>query len=106
MPGLLVGAGVVLIASAIAGWLGRLPPNGIVGIRTSTTRATPEGWYAAHRASAIAIGAAGAALVCGAVVRLLVNSDSSVIIAMVAALVLVCVGTVQAQRAARSRQPQ
>lgn len=49
---------VATIASALfvgIGWLGllgKLPPNGAVGIRTPFTRQNDENWYATHRAAA------------------------------------------------------
>lgn len=50
--------GFVTLSGALLlliGWMslvGRLPPNGLVGIRTPYTRTTPDNWYATHRAAA------------------------------------------------------
>jgi uncharacterized membrane protein len=55
-----MGLALVLVTVAAAlfigvGWLsllGKLPPNGAVGIRTPFTRESDDNWYATHRAAA------------------------------------------------------
>ena len=102
MPASLAVAGVLLFGSAVAGWFGRLPPNGFVGIRTRTTQATREGWYAAHRVSAAAFGTAGLVLICASLVSpSFVEREVAVATSLATSIVLVCVGGVQGQLAAR-----
>lgn len=53
--------GILLTVAALAGFamaflgymglLGKLPPNGYAGIRTSFTMATSENWYDTHKAA-------------------------------------------------------
>jgi uncharacterized membrane protein len=44
--------GVLLAAIGWLGWLQRLPPNHIAGIRTPFTMRSPENWYRTHHAAA------------------------------------------------------
>jgi uncharacterized membrane protein len=48
----LVVAALVMVVSGVLGLIGRLPPNGVIGIRTRFTRASDANWYAVHRAGA------------------------------------------------------
>lgn len=59
MPLLHALLGVLLLASAWAQRTDRIPRNGVIGMRTSATMASDAAWYAAHRASAWAVGVAG-----------------------------------------------
>ena len=46
---------IAAVALVVLGWLGligKLPPNGVAGIRTPFTRASDANWYATHRAAA------------------------------------------------------
>ncbi len=61
---LMVGAGLMIISIARRASDGRLGPNAIAGIRTRTTRSSPEAWLAAHQAGermTVLAGWAGAA---------------------------------------------
>jgi uncharacterized membrane protein len=49
--GLLTLAGILFIVLGWLGWLEKLPPNGVAGIRTRYTRASHENWYATHHAA-------------------------------------------------------
>lgn len=63
---LLAGLALVVGATGLLGLLGRLPGNGVLGVRTPETRSAPEAWRVANTAAGPAFLAAGAALALGA----------------------------------------
>ncbi len=53
MPIALLVATIGALVVTVVGWygmVGKLPPNAFAGIRTPYTHASPERWYAVHRA--------------------------------------------------------
>ena len=64
---LLVGLALVVGATGLLGLLGRLPGNGVLGVRTPETRRSPEAWLVANKAAGPGFLAAGVALGLGAV---------------------------------------
>ena len=108
-----LGAGLVLIAvgvSLIAVWwairVGRLGRNRLAGIRTKAVMASDEAWRAAHDAGGWSIGLAGAATVVVGIGLALVQPSpgrTSLLVNAyaVALFVLVVIGGMQGDRAAR-----
>lgn len=84
----------------------RLKRNKLVGMRTKTTMASDTAWYAAQRAGAWSVAVAGV-VVLGTGVWLLVarpgdeGGTTAVLGSTVAVLVVVVIGGLQAQRAAK-----
>ncbi|SRR5690606_1549594 len=119
MPGLLIalttGAGLVVIAVslvmlAVMATAPGFGPNMGIGIRTRATKSSPEAWRAGHVAARPWLIVAGAVALAVAVADLVlvaagVSADVILIVAMstyAGALVLVVVGALRANRAARS----
>ena len=48
---LLAGLALVIAGTGVAALVGRLPGNGVLGVRTPETRRSPEAWELANRAA-------------------------------------------------------
>ena len=68
---LMAGAGVLIISIARRAADGRMGPNAVAGIRTRTTRSSPEAWQAAHQAGLHTTVLAGWASVAAAIIALI-----------------------------------
>ncbi|HVE93782.1 MAG TPA: SdpI family protein [Acidimicrobiales bacterium] len=92
---------------AYLGATGRLPRNRWAGMRTKATMASDESWAAGHRASAPATAVAGVLTLVAGVADAVTSFDyitqRRVTLAVgVVILVIVCIGGIQADRAARA----
>ncbi|HVM35922.1 MAG TPA: SdpI family protein [Actinomycetota bacterium] len=101
----LVAAGIVLIFAALRGRVGRLPRNGLLGIRLPSTMRSDAAWDAAHRASWLATFLAGFVALGGGLALTLAAVEGSVAVPSTTSsiLILLLIGTIQADRAARNR---
>ncbi|MFN3339014.1 MAG: SdpI family protein [Dietzia sp.] len=100
---LLVGFALVVGVTGLLGLLGRLPGNGVLGVRTPETRRSPEAWTLANRAAGPALlgsslmlllGALGVGLIGGWVGGLVV------VVALLGSLALLSVAGLAGSRAA------
>ncbi|PAY22458.1 hypothetical protein CEY15_13675 [Dietzia natronolimnaea] len=62
----LAGLALVVGVTGLLGSLGRLPGNGVLGVRTPETRRSPEAWTLANRAAGPALIGSGLTLLLGA----------------------------------------
>lgn len=100
----IIGAGFLWLSWIMAS--GRLPRNGLVGMRTKATMASDTAWNASHRASAWAVAVAGVILLAAGFWLLLTRPSPSVernvvLATCLAILVVIVVGGVQADRVAK-----
>jgi hypothetical protein len=100
----LIAAGIVLILAALRGREGRLARNGLLGIRLPSTMRSDAAWDAAHRASWLATFLAGTVALGGGLALTLAAVGGSVVLpaATSSILILLLIGTIQADRAARN----
>lgn len=100
---LLVGLALVVGSTGALGLLGRLPGNGVLGVRTPETRRSPEAWNLANRAAAPAFLGSGLVLLLGALGVGLIGSWVGavvVVVALLGALALLNVAGLAGSRAA------
>src|SRR5699024_7169615 len=100
---LLVGLALVLAGTGVAALVGRLPGNGVLGVRTPETRRSPEAWGLANRAAAPSFLGAGLVLLLGALALGLIGGwigGLVVVVSLVASLVLLSVAGLAGARAA------
>jgi hypothetical protein len=96
---LLIGAGALLVALGVGGWIGALPRNRWSGIRTRATMRGEREWQAAHAAGGPWI-AVGGLCVVGAGLAFM-ESNSLWIAAFVVGIALVAIGGVIGHKAAQ-----
>lgn len=102
VPLLSLGAVLLGVAQAIA--TGALPRNGLVGLRTSATRASDRAWAAGHSAARSALTATGVVLLAsglGAVLLALLSVSAGDVVVVAGWLVL-AVGMLVAVRSANA----
>jgi uncharacterized membrane protein len=82
--------GVLLLAVGVALVLKLVPPNSLVGVRTSKTRSSRDVWYTANRSAGINLVIAGLAIVVVvlAVPRLMPDYSEGARVLIIGALVL------------------
>lgn len=100
---LLVGLALVLAGTGVAALVGRLPGNGVLGVRTPETRRSPEAWELANRAAAPSFLGAGLVLLLGALALGLIGGwvgGLVVVVSLVASLALLSVAGLAGARAA------
>ena len=100
---LLVGLALVVGGTGLAGLLGRLPGNGVLGVRTPETRRSPEAWELANRAAGPAFLGSGLVLLLGALALGLIGGwvgGLVVVVAVVGSLALLSVAGLAGARAA------
>ena len=100
---ILVLAAVAAVVVGGAGLAGRLPENGIVGVRTEQTLSDPLLWRTANRVAGPSLVAAGVIFGGGALIGLAMDAPWSyiaVVVAVVAGLFLAGFGALQGARAA------
>lgn len=101
----LIIAGVAIVGAGAMGRAGRLSRQSWIGIRTRTTLASDENWYAAHEAGAGWIMGGGVVMAIGGVLTLFADSeDTAAVFALattVVALVPILIGGLRGQAAAR-----
>lgn len=104
--------GLAVVVLGWLGWLEKLPPNGLAGIRIPYTRRSPENWYATHHAAAPLLIFGGVAIVAAGMAFLPFSlagkvSDglaAGITIALTGVLLMtVLAGTVVGVKSARSR---
>lgn len=104
--------GVAVVALGWLGWLEKLPPNALAGIRIPYTRRSRENWYATHHAAApllifggVAIVAAGMAFLPFSIAGKLSDGLAAAIsLALASVLVITVVtATLFGVKSARSR---
>src|SRR5690606_4586913 len=91
---LLVGLALVVGGTGLAGLLGRLPGNGVLGVRTPETRRSPEAWELANRAAGPAFLGSGLVLLLGALALGLIGGwvgGLVVVVSLLASLALLSV---------------
>ena len=107
---MVVAAVSLIVGGLVVGWVGlrtarnQLPRNWVAGLRTRTTMASDEAWYAGQRAGAGYVVAAGVVGVATGVIALFFSDPvaAAIILGGTALLLgLVVVGGVKGQRAAR-----
>ena len=100
---LLVGLALVAGGTGLLGLLGRLPGNGVLGVRTPETRRSPEAWDLANRAAGPAFLGSGLMLLLGALGVGLIGGwigGLVVVVALLGALALLNVAGLAGSRAA------
>ncbi|HMT49228.1 SdpI family protein [Dietzia sp. UBA5065] len=100
---LLVGLALVVGGTGLLGLLGRLPGNGVLGVRTPETRRSPEAWDLANRAAGPAFLGSGLMLLLGALGVGLIGGwvgGLVVVVALLGGLVLLNVAGLAGSRAA------
>lgn len=100
---LLVGLALVLGGTGVAALVGRLPGNGVLGVRTPETRRSPEAWELANRAAAPAFLGSGLVLLLGALALGLIGGwigGLVVVVSVVGSLALLSVAGLAGARAA------
>lgn len=100
---LLVGLALVLGGTGAAALAGRLPGNGVLGVRTPETRRSPDAWRLANRAAAPAFLGSGLVLLLGALALGLIGGWIGalvVVVAVVGSLALLSVAGLAGARAA------
>lgn len=83
---LLVGLALVVGGTGLLALTGKLPGNGLLGVRTPETRRSPEAWKLANRAAGPAFLASGAALGLGALALGLIDGWVGVLVVVVSVL--------------------
>ena len=101
----LIVGGIAIVGAGAMARAGMLSRQSWVGIRTTTTMASDDAWYAAHAAGATWVMIGGVLMAAGGLVTLFTESeDTAGIVALVTvaiALVPIAVGGVLEQAAAR-----
>ena len=103
----MIAAAIAMIVVTNMAATGKIGPNPGVGIRTTDTRRSPEAWQAAHVAAKPFIQFGALALIaCGCVVFALSSEPTALyglaLVGIVLMLIATLLGTVAANRAARS----
>jgi len=102
----LIIGGVAIVGAGALGKAGRLSRQSIVGIRTKSTMASDEAWFAAHRAGAVWVMAGGVLMALGGVLTILAETEEAAgVVALITAgvgLVPIVIGGVRGNSAARS----
>ncbi|KAA0918300.1 SdpI family protein [Dietzia sp. ANT_WB102] len=99
----LVGLALVLGGTGVAALIGKLPGNGVLGVRTPETRRSPEAWELANRAAAPSFLGSGLVLLLGALALGLIGGwigGLVVVVSIVFALALLSVAGLAGARAA------
>lgn len=108
LAAVMIAAGGVIVWTARAGASGRLKRNYWAGIRTRTTLASDDAWFAAHRAARPPVEAGGWAAAAAGVVVLFLPADPEALIPLtviagaVVMLALIMVGAWRGVRAAKA----
>lgn len=100
---LLVGLALVLAGTGAAALTGRLPGNGVLGVRTPETRRSPEAWELANRAAGPSFLGAGLVLLLGALALGLIGGwvgGLVVVVSLVGSLALLSVAGLAGARTA------
>ena len=101
----LIVGGIVLVAAGAMGRAGRLSRQSWAGLRTKTTMASDEAWYAAHAAGATWVMVGGVLMATGGVVTLFTESeDTAAYVALVTvavALIPIAIAGFRGQAAAQ-----
>lgn len=84
---LLVGFALVVGGTGLAALTGRLPGNGVLGVRTPETRRSPEAWEMANRAAGPAFLGAGLAVLLGTLALGLIGGAVGVLVVVVAVVI-------------------
>ncbi|MEV4347427.1 SdpI family protein [Actinoplanes sp. NPDC049596] len=99
-PIIVMVAGALVAAAGLLGWLGRLPRNSLVGVRTKSTMRSARAFTVGNRVAGPAVVAGGLAAVVAGVVALAVDNTAWVLAGVALMLVLVIVGGISGSRAA------
>lgn len=83
----LVGLALVVGGTGVLALTGKLPGNGILGVRTPETRRSPEAWESANKAAGPAFIASGVTLLLGTVALGLIGGWIGVLVVVVAIVV-------------------
>lgn len=83
----LVGLALVVGGTGVLALTGKLPGNGILGVRTPETRRSPEAWDSANKAAGPAFIASGVTLLLGTVALGLIGGWIGVLVVVVAIVV-------------------
>lgn len=100
---LLVGLALVIAGTGVAALAGKLPGNGVLGVRTPETRRSPEAWELANRAAGPAFLGSGLVLLLGALALGLIGGwvgGLVVVVSLVGSLALLSVAGLAGARAA------
>lgn len=100
---LLVGLALVVGGTGLLALIGKLPGNGVLGVRTPETRRSPEAWQLANRAAGPAFLTSGVALGLGALALGLIGGwvgGLVVVVAVLGALALLNVAGLAGSRTA------
>lgn len=100
---LLAGLALVIAGTGVAALAGRLPGNGVLGVRTPETRRSPEAWELANRAAGPAFLGSGLVLLLGALASGLIGGwvgGLVVVVSVVGSLALLSVAGLAGARAA------
>jgi uncharacterized membrane protein len=91
--------GVLVFAVGVALALKLVPPNPIVGVRTSKTWSSPEVWYAANQLAGINLAIAGVVIVVAALVvpRLMPDYSEGVKVLIIGTIVIFAIVVVVAR---------
>jgi uncharacterized membrane protein len=86
--------GVLALAVGVALALKLVPPNPVVGVRTSKTWSSREAWYAVNQLAGINIAVAGIAIAAAALIvpRLIPDYSEGVRVLIIATIVLFAMG--------------
>ena len=99
----LVGLALIVAGTGVLGLLGRLPGNGVLGVRTPETRRSPEAWDLANRAAGPAFLGSGLVLLLGALGVGLIGGwvgGLVIVVSLLGGLVLLNVAGLAGSRAA------
>lgn len=100
---LLAGLALVIAGTGVAALVGRLPGNGVLGVRTPETRRSPEAWELANRAAGPAFLGSGLVLLLGALALGLIGGWMGglvVVVSVFGSLALLSVAGLAGARAA------
>ncbi|WP_314036699.1 SdpI family protein [Dietzia sp. CH92] len=100
---LLVGLALIIGGTGAAALAGKLPGNGVLGVRTPETRRSPDAWALANRAAGPAFLGSGLVLLLGAIALGLIGGwvgGLVVVVALLASLALLSMAGLAGARAA------